>query len=55
LYFQAAVFDAQVDPLCCQGLNRLLRPAGKLVLSMNSNETIERELLHYLDALQMAT
>lgn len=37
-----------------QRAGRLLRPAGKLVLSMNSNETVERELLHYLDALQMA-
>lgn len=35
-----------------QRAGRLLRPAGKLVLSMNSNETVERELLHYLDALE---
>lgn len=37
-----------------QRAGRLLRPAGKLVLSMNSNETVERELLHYLDALEPA-
>lgn len=37
-----------------QRAGRLLRPAGKLVLSMNSNETVERELLHYLDALEAA-
>jgi hypothetical protein len=35
-----------------QRAGRLLRPAGKLVLSMNANETVETELLHYLDALQ---
>lgn len=37
-----------------QRAGRLLRPAGKLVLSMNSNVTAERELLHYLDALEAA-
>lgn len=37
-----------------QRAGRLLRPAGKLVLSMNANETVETELLHYLDALQEA-
>lgn len=35
-----------------QRAGRLLRPAGKLVLSMNKNETVERKLLHYLDALK---
>ncbi|WP_156777056.1 hypothetical protein [Nitrococcus mobilis] len=35
-----------------QRADRLLRPAGKLILSMNSNETVERELSHYLDALK---
>lgn len=34
-----------------QRAGRLLRPAGKLVLSMNSNETVERELSHYLNSL----
>jgi hypothetical protein len=37
-----------------QRAGRLLRPAGKLVLSMNSNETIETELLHYLETLDLA-
>ena len=37
-----------------QRAGRLLRPAGKLVLSMNANETVETELLHYLDALKEA-
>lgn len=34
-----------------QRAGRLLRPAGKLVLSMTLNEAVERELSHYLDAL----
>ena len=37
-----------------QRAGRLLRPQGKLVLSMNNNAAVERELLHYLDALKMA-
>jgi hypothetical protein len=37
-----------------QRAGRLLRPAGKLVLSMNSNEAVERDLLHYLDVLEVA-
>lgn len=37
-----------------QRAGRLLRPGGKPVLSMNANETVEQELLHYLDALQTA-
>jgi hypothetical protein len=37
-----------------QRAGRLLRPAGKLVLSMNANETVENELLHYLDAVAAA-
>lgn len=36
-----------------QRAGRLLRPGGKLVLSMNDNAAVERELLHYLDALKM--
>lgn len=34
-----------------QRAGRLLRPGGKLVLSMNDNSAVETELLHYLDAL----
>lgn len=30
---------------------RLIRPQGKLVLSMNANPDVEKELLHFLDAL----
>lgn len=37
-----------------QRAGRLLRPAGKPVLSMNSNEAVENELLHYLKALAPA-
>ncbi|HSS64069.1 MAG TPA: IS1380 family transposase [Gammaproteobacteria bacterium] len=37
-----------------QRAGRLLRPAGKLVLSMTSNEIVETELLHYLEALDVA-
>lgn len=38
-----------------QRAGRLLRPAGRPVLSMNSNTDVESELLHYLDALEMPT
>jgi len=31
---------------------RLIRPNGRLVLSMSSNAAVEEELLHYLDALK---
>lgn len=37
-----------------QRAGRLLRPAGRPVLSMNNNASVEQELLHYLDALDMA-
>ena len=37
-----------------QRARRLLRPQGKLVLSMNESAAVETELLHYLDALEMA-
>ncbi len=37
-----------------QRAGRLLHPGGKLVLSMNDNAAVERELLHYVDALKMA-
>lgn len=36
-----------------QRAGRLLRPGGKLILSMNSNEIVERDLLHYLEALDV--
>lgn len=34
-----------------QRAGRLLRPGGRLVLSMNENAAVQRELTHYLDAL----
>ena len=34
-----------------QRAGRIIRPAGKLVLSMNSNERLERELRHALATL----
>lgn len=37
-----------------QRAGRLLRPAGKLVLSMNANEAVENEMSHYLDAVAAA-
>ena len=37
-----------------QRAGRLLRPGGKLVPSINDNAAVERELLHYVDALKMA-
>jgi len=37
-----------------QRAGRLIRPQGKLVLSMNDNAAVEAELLHYLDALEVA-
>jgi len=37
-----------------QRAGRLIRPQGKLVLSMNNNTAVETELLHYLDALDLA-
>jgi hypothetical protein len=35
-----------------QRAGRLIRPQGKLVLSMNANPDVEKELLHYLNALK---
>lgn len=35
-----------------QRAGRIIRPAGKVILSMNSNEKIEKELLHSLGALE---
>ena len=37
-----------------QRAGRLIRPQGKLVLSMNDNAAVERELLQYLEALEVA-
>ena len=37
-----------------QRAGRLLRPAGKPVLSMQSNEIVKTELLHYLEAIEVA-
>ena len=37
-----------------QRAGRLLRPGGRNVLSMNDNAAVERELMHYLAALEMA-
>ena len=37
-----------------QRAGRLIRPQGKLVLSMNDNAAVEKELLHYLDAFEVA-
>lgn len=37
-----------------QRAGRLLRPAGKPVLSMQANETVETEVLHYLEAIEAA-
>lgn len=38
-----------------QRAGRLIRPQGKLVLSMNENTAVEEELSHYLYALEVAT
>jgi hypothetical protein len=35
-----------------QRAGRIIRPAGKLILSMNRNETLEKELLHSLGVLK---
>jgi hypothetical protein len=35
-----------------QRAGRIIRPAGKLILSMNSNETLENDLLHCLGRLK---
>jgi hypothetical protein len=35
-----------------QRAGRIVRPAGKLILSMNSNEKVESELLHSLGILK---
>jgi hypothetical protein len=35
-----------------QRAGRIICPAGKLILSMNSNEKLENELLHFLGRLK---
>ncbi len=37
-----------------QRAGRLIRPRGRLTLSLSGNETVRKELLHYLGALQTA-
>ncbi len=37
-----------------QRAGRLIRPKGKLTLSMNANDTVKNELLHYLNMLDKA-
>jgi len=38
-----------------QRAGRLIRPKGKITLSMSANKVIENELLHYLKAIDKAT
>jgi hypothetical protein len=38
-----------------QRAGRLIRPQGKLVLSMNANAAVEQELMHFLNALAQPT
>jgi hypothetical protein len=35
-----------------QRAGRIIRPAGKLILSMNTNEKLEKELLRFLGILK---
>jgi hypothetical protein len=35
-----------------QRAGRLIRPHGKITLSMNANKAVEHELLHYLKAIE---
>lgn len=37
-----------------QRAGRIIRPQGKIVLSMANNEAVKDEMLHYLDAIQRA-
>ncbi len=37
-----------------QRAGRLIRPQGKLTLSMSVNKTIEKEFLHLMDAIDKA-
>jgi len=36
-----------------QRAGRLIRPQGRLTLAMSANESVQNELLHYLDALNL--
>ena len=37
-----------------QRAGRIIRPQGKLTLSMSTNEAVRKDLLHFLDVLQEA-
>ncbi len=37
-----------------QRAGRLIRPQGWLTLSMNANQAVQNELLHYLDEIEKA-
>jgi hypothetical protein len=37
-----------------QRAGRLVRPQGKLTLSMSANQAVQKDLLHYLDVMQKA-
>jgi hypothetical protein len=37
-----------------QRAGRLVRPQGKLTLTMSANQAVKNDLLHYLDVLQKA-
>ena len=43
---------ATLRRILIQRAGRIIRPAGKLILSMNSNEKLENELLHTLGQLK---
>ncbi len=53
-----ALWDfARLNTLRCrliQRAGRLIRPQGRLTLSMSANSAIQHDLLHYLQALQKA-
>jgi hypothetical protein len=53
-----ALWDfARLNTLRCrliQRAGRLIRPQGRLTLSMSANSAVQQELLHYLEALQKA-
>ncbi len=53
-----ALWDfARLNTLRCrliQRAGRLIRPQGRLTLSMSANSAVQHELLHYLQALQKA-
>jgi hypothetical protein len=53
-----ALWDfARLNTLRCrllQRAGRLIRPQGRLTLSMSANSAVQHELLHYQQALQEA-